>query len=90
MGAGEMTREQAAEFESEFKDVIGHDQLSHLVGTFAQMAQQVIEREEELKRQVAELHIKVDLARKAKQVAEITETEYFQQLEKRARELRGE
>jgi GAF domain-containing protein len=90
MGAGEMTKEQAAEFESEFKDVIGQDQLSHLVRTFANMAQQVIEREEELKRQVAELHIKVDLTRKAKQVAEITETEYFQQLEKRARRLRGE
>jgi GAF domain-containing protein len=90
MGAGAMSKEQAAEFESEFKDVIGQDQLSHLVRTFAQMAQQVIKREEELKRQVAELHIKVDLAKKAKQVAEITETEYFQQLEQRARKLRGE
>jgi GAF domain-containing protein len=90
MGSGKMTKEQAAEFEAEFKDVIGEDELSHLVRSFGQMAQQVLRREEELKRQVAELHIKVDLARKARQVAEITETDYFQQLKKRAQELRGE
>lgn len=89
MGAGEMTKEQAVQFEAEFENVIEQDKLNHLVRTFAQMAQQVIKREEELKRQIAELDIKVDMTRKARQVAAITETEYFQQLAGKARELRN-
>jgi GAF domain-containing protein len=85
VGMGEMTREQAAELET----VIGRDELARLGQAFGRMAQQVIEREETLRRQVEELRIVVDEARKARQVAEITETEYFQQLLAKAKELRG-
>jgi HAMP domain-containing protein len=64
------------------------DELGQLARVFQTMAQQVYEREQRLKRQVAELTIEIDQARKEKQVAEITETSYFQELTQKARELR--
>jgi HAMP domain-containing protein len=90
MGAGEMTHEQVAAIEAEFKETLARDELSSLVRAFGRMAREVIRREENLKRQVAELNIQIDVARKARQVAEITETQYFQNLKKKARELRGQ
>lgn len=45
-------------------------------------------REEKLKQQLQELRLEVDAAKRSRQVAEITETEYFQQLQKRAGQLR--
>ena len=46
------------------------------------------EREEGLQRQIQELRIELDEARQDKQVAEITETDYFQQLRGEAEDLR--
>jgi transcriptional regulator with GAF, ATPase, and Fis domain len=46
------------------------------------------EREEKLKQQIMELHIELSEARQARQVAEITETEYFQRLQAEAQNLR--
>lgn len=46
------------------------------------------EREEKLKQQIMELRIELSEARQARQVAEITETEYFQQLQAQAQNLR--
>lgn len=46
-------------------------------------------REAKLKRQIEELRIEVDEARRASEVAAITETEYFQQLQEQARDLRS-
>jgi GAF domain-containing protein len=85
MGMGEMTREQAAELEQ----VMGRDELSRLGQAFGRMAQQVIQREENLRREVEALTIQIDAAKQARQVAEITETDYFQHLKARAKELRG-
>jgi hypothetical protein len=45
-------------------------------------------REESLRQKIQELCIKVDTAKRTRQVAEITETEYFQQLQKKAQALR--
>jgi hypothetical protein len=45
-------------------------------------------REERLKQQLQDLRLEVDAAKRTKQVAEITETEYFQQLQQRAGQLR--
>ena len=84
MGMGEMTKEQAAELEQ----VMGRDELSHLGQAFGRMAQQVIQREENLRREVAALTIQIDAAKQARQVAEITETDYFQHLKTKAKELR--
>ena len=52
------------------------------------MAVEVQAREERLKRQVEELRIEIDEVRKARQVAEITETEYFQDLRQHAAKMR--
>ncbi|MCI0396250.1 MAG: cyclic nucleotide-binding domain-containing protein [Chloroflexi bacterium] len=45
-------------------------------------------REEDLERQVQQLRIKIDEGRRANDVAEITETEYFQELQRRAKAMR--
>ncbi|MBN1889548.1 MAG: GAF domain-containing protein [Thermoflexales bacterium] len=84
METGEMTREQAAEFEQ----ALGRDEIGRLGQAFGRMAQQVLQREESLRRRVEQLSIQIDEVKKARQVAEITETEYFQQLRVKAKELR--
>jgi GAF domain-containing protein len=45
-------------------------------------------RERALRREVQALKIEIDETKRKKQVAEITETEYFQQLRERARRIR--
>ncbi len=64
------------------------DSLGHLARVFQTMARQVYEREARLKRQVQELRIEIDEVRKAHQVAEITETDYFRALTEKAGRLR--
>jgi len=64
------------------------DEISTLAQVFDLMVSKVREREESLKRQVQELRIEIDEVKKARQVAEITETEYFQDLKARAHTLR--
>jgi len=65
------------------------DELGQLARVFQRMAREVYAREQSLKQQVQELRIEIDEGRKARQVAEITETDYFQQLRKRAKEFRN-
>jgi methyl-accepting chemotaxis protein len=64
------------------------DELAQLARVFSRMAVEVQARVERLKRQVEELRIEINEAKKAKQVAEITETEYFQYLQEHAKEIR--
>ncbi|HYY87413.1 MAG TPA: response regulator, partial [Chloroflexota bacterium] len=66
-----------------------HDALGQLARVFQRMAQEVYAREQRLRQQVQELRIEIDEVKKARQVAEITETDYFQELQERARRLRG-
>lgn len=49
----------------------------------------VLRREELLKREVAHLRVEIDLVKQERQVAEITETDYFQSLQEKARALRA-
>ena len=73
----------------ELDQVAGRDDaLGSLARMFQRMAHEVQAREERLQRQVRELQIEIDEARQAAKVAEITETEYFQQLRGQAAELR--
>src|SRR5438132_12594223 len=65
------------------------DELGQLALVFQEMARQVYAREQQLKRQVQQLRIEIDQARKAREVAEITESDYFQQLLGKAEELRN-
>jgi len=64
------------------------DELAHLARVFSRMAVEVQAREERLRRQVEELRIEIDEVKKARQVAEITETEYFQYLQEHAAKMR--
>src|SRR5258708_24137081 len=66
----------------------GH-QLGQLALVFQEMARQVYAREQQLQRQVQQLRIEIDQARHASEVAEITESDFFQQLLGRADELRN-
>jgi HAMP domain-containing protein len=51
-------------------------------------ALQVLERERQLRRQIEQLTIEVDRARRDAQVAQITETEFFQNLQQEAQRIR--
>lgn len=64
------------------------DALGQLARTFSRMAGEVRSREDNLRREVAELRIEVDEARQARRVAEITGSEYFRDLRERASDLR--
>ena len=84
VGEGRLTAGQIGELEGS----AGWDEISQLSRGFAQMARQVIEREEALHQKVRELEIVIDEAKRDKQIAEITENEYFQRIQKKVRELR--
>lgn len=64
------------------------DDMGQLVRVFLQMAEQVRMRDQKLKMQVQELRIEVDETKRVNQVAEITENEHFQQLQKKIQKLR--
>jgi len=64
------------------------DALGILARSFARMAGEVRAREERLRREVADLRIEIDEVKQAQRVAEITGSDYFQDLRGRAAELR--
>ena len=64
------------------------DELGQLARVFQNMARQVYAREQSLKQKVQKLQIEIDEAKKMRQVAEITETEYFRELCAKAQKLR--
>jgi DNA-binding response OmpR family regulator len=65
------------------------DALGQLARVFQRMAREVFAREQRLKREVQQLRIEIDESRTTRQVAEITETEYFQALEAKLDALRA-
>ena len=64
------------------------DALGQLARTFQNMAEEVVAREARLQAQVRELRIEIDEARQSAKVAEITGSDYFQDLRSRADDLR--
>ena len=64
------------------------DALGKLARVFQKMARQVYAREQSLREQVQALRVEIDEVKKARQVAEITETEYFRELCAKAQKLR--
>jgi CheY-like chemotaxis protein len=64
------------------------DALGQLARVFERMARQVSAREAELRKTIQVLRIEIDDAQKTRQVSEITETDYFQALRKKAGDLR--
>jgi DNA-binding response OmpR family regulator len=91
---GHVTRAAAAveagDFELESLDPVAQrdDSLGQLARVFQKMARQVYAREQSLRQQVQELRVEIDEVTKARQVAEITETEYFRDLCAKAQRLR--
>ena len=65
------------------------DQIGRLAHTFDRMAREVRAREQRMRRQIKELSVKIDEGKRRREVAEITETDYFRDLQQRAGELRG-
>jgi len=65
------------------------DELGQLARVFQRMIGEVYNREQRLKQEVAELQIEIDQVKQDRQVAEITETDYFHQLREKARQLRA-
>jgi DNA-binding response OmpR family regulator len=64
------------------------DSLGQLARVFQRMAREVQAREQRLQTEVQHLQIQIDQARKERQVAEITDTEYFAFLHARAGRLK--
>lgn len=66
--------------------------LQQMMESFSSLAVAALEayiREQALHRQIQELRIEIDMAKKERQVAEITESDYFYELREKARELRS-
>jgi GAF domain-containing protein len=58
------------------------------LSTLAAAALEVWAREDRLRGEIRALHVQIDEVKRARQVAEITDTDYFQTLQQRARTLR--
>ena len=65
------------------------DELGQLARVFQRMITQVKQREEKLKQQVEELKIEIDQTRRAQQVSQITQTDYFRELKQKVKQIRG-
>src|SRR5256714_776588 len=81
---------KANTFQPESLDEVARrsDELGQFALVFQEMARQVYAREQQLQQQVHQLRIEIDQERSAREVAEITESDYFQQLLGKAEELR--
>jgi HAMP domain-containing protein len=64
------------------------DELGNLAQVFKKMAAEVYARTERLRQQLQELRIEIDEIRRKEQVSELVETEFFNDLQARAREIR--
>lgn len=64
------------------------DELGDLARTFQAMGTEIVERERRLREQVQQLSVRIDRDKVAAEVQEITESDYFQRLKARSRELR--
>ncbi|HEU4980769.1 MAG TPA: HAMP domain-containing protein, partial [Solirubrobacterales bacterium] len=66
------------------------DEIGRLAQVFDRMARQVRAREERMQREIKQLSVQIDETKRRKQVAEITETDYFRDLQRRGKELRDD
>jgi methyl-accepting chemotaxis protein len=64
------------------------DELGQLARVFQHMATEVKERESQLRQEVTDLRVEIDQAKRERQVAQITETDYFKDLKAKAKDLR--
>ncbi len=81
---------EAGVFEPDSLDEVAMrtDALGQLARVFQRMTIEVYMREQRLKQQVSNLQIEVDKIKQERQVQEITESDYFQQLQEQVKGLR--
>jgi HAMP domain-containing protein len=73
---------------SSIRTGISRDEIGILAEVFQIMVDKVRQREENLKQQVQELKIEIDEVKRTKQVGEIVESEFFKDLQMKARKIR--
>src|SRR6185503_7134426 len=65
------------------------DEIVKLADVFTVMADKVYQREQSLKRQVEALKIEIDETKRKKQVSEIADSDFFRELQAKARDMRS-
>ena len=78
-------------YDLDFSSVATHrfpDEIGTLAEVFQTMVDKVRQREEKLKKQLADLKIEIDQGKRNKQVSEIVNTDFFQDLQTKAKALR--
>ena len=65
------------------------DEIVKLADVFTVMADKVYQREQSLKRQVEALKIEIDETKRKKQVSEIADSDFFRELQAKARNMRS-
>jgi len=65
------------------------DELGQFARTFEHMAKEVYAREQRLKAQVSAMQIEIDKKKSDEQVSEITDTEFFRDLQSKAKAMRA-
>lgn len=65
------------------------DEIDSLRDVFVDMAQKIYKREENLKQQVKELKIEIDQVKAKQQIKEIVETEFFESIAAKAKDIRA-
>ena len=87
IGGGSLTPE-APELHRVNKIAGRSDELGHTAKVIQRMAKEIYEREQKLKMQIESLRIQIDTDKQTKEVKEITESDYFQNLQKQAHNIR--
>ncbi len=65
------------------------DELGQLARVFQKMISEVHLREQQLRHEVQQLRIEIDVSKRQQQVEDITESDFFRGLQAKARKLRG-
>ncbi len=87
IGDNKLTLE-ASELQGVNKISTRSDELGHTARIIQRMAKEIYEREQKLKLTIESLRIQVDREKQTKEVREITESDYFQTLQKQAQNIR--
>ena len=82
---------EAGVYDAAILDEVGErsDELGQLARVFQRMANEVQAREKRLKQELQALRFEIDEVKKARQVAEITESEYFLQLQSKIQRIKN-
>ena len=79
--------------DSKRKSIVPFDSnLQQLMESFSSLASAALEKynqEQKLRREIHELRIEIDQVKREKQVAEITDSDYFKELQQKAKKIKG-